>query len=195
MIAILNLVVALLYAWQGPATTSPAWVPLADPVRVTYYGPEYRGGELTASGIRYAPDADIVALGPDLLAEVRRHYAAEARIQGNPLWWGWAPGPKLKFQGIAGGYPRHACFQCEPAWWGYYVRLCRAEPVKPGEAIPARLHGRSDGLSSPVPCLILRVADTGSDALQVDLPDKTWERFGYVPSQGVFTGTLEVLAY
>lgn len=175
MIDLINLVVAILCT--SAATPSPAWISLADPVRITYYGPEYRGGELSASGIRYAPDASIVALGPVLLAKVRRHYAAEARAQGQPLWWRWMPGPRLKFQGIAGGYPRHACFdptglRCEPAWWGYLVRVCDVKH-----------------------CELLRVADTGTDALQADLPDRTWERFGHLASQGAFTGTLEVLTW
>lgn len=148
------------------------WIVLDASARVTFYGPRYTGGEVTASGIRYAPDADIVALGPGLLAQVRAHYAVEAEALGQPLWWCWAPGPKLRFGGIAGGYPRHACFACQPGWWGYLVRVCSAEH-----------------------CEVLRLTDTGSPALEVDLPDRTWERFGHPSSQGVFTGTLEVLTW
>jgi hypothetical protein len=166
-------------AWPGVALADPPppsgeWVPLASGLRVTYYGPRYAGGEITASGIRYMPDADIVALGPGLLARVRAHYAAEAAALGRPLWWYWAPGPQLRFGGIAGGFPRHACFVCEATWWGYLVRICDL----------ASGH-----------CELLRVADTGSPALEVDLPDETWQRFGYPASQGVFTGTLEVLSW
>jgi hypothetical protein len=148
------------------------WVNLESGLRVTFYGPHYTGGEVTASGIRYTPNGDIVALGPDLLAQVRAHYAAEAEALGCPLWWRWAPGPKLRFGGIAGGYPWHRCFICKPTWWGYFVRVCAAGH-----------------------CELLRLADTGSPALEVDLPDRTWERFGYPSSRGVFTGTLEVLSF
>jgi hypothetical protein len=180
-------------AWPGSALAGPPpparlpgqageWVVLDDSTRVTFYGPRYAGGEITASGIRYAPDADIVALGPGLLAQVRAHYAAQAEALGRPLWWAWSrsqvrdgsPGPQLRFGGIAGGFPRHACFVCEPDWWGYLVRVCD-------------LGGGS--------CALLRLADTGSPALEVDLPDRTWERFGYPTTQGVFTGTLEVLTW
>jgi hypothetical protein len=166
-------------AWPGPALADPpsppgVWVPLASGLRVTYYGPRYTGGEVTASGIRYAPDADIVATSPDLLSRVRAHYANQAESLGQSLWWTWAPGPQLRFGGIAGGFPRHACFACEPDWWGYLVRVCDLETER---------------------CALLRLADTGSPALEVDLPDETWERFGYPASQGVFTGTLEVLSF
>jgi hypothetical protein len=166
---------ALLLPGQAVADPPPGeWVTLDASTRVTFYGPGYVGGETTASGIRYAPDADIVALGPDLLAQVRAHYAAEAKALGRPLWWAWQPGPKLRFGGIDGGFPRHACFVCQPGWWGYLVRICDLEG------------GR---------CALLRLADTGSPALEVDLPDRTWERFGYPASQGVFSGTLEVLSF
>jgi hypothetical protein len=167
-------------AWPGAAQAGPPpparlpgqageWIILDASTRVTFYGPRYAGGEITASGIRYAPGADIVALGPGLLAQVRAHYVAEAEALGRPLWWAWSPGPELRFGGIAGGFPRHACFSCQPTWWGYLVRVCAAEH-----------------------CEVLRLADTGSLVLEVDLPDRTWERFGYPPSRGVFTGTLEV---
>jgi hypothetical protein len=136
-------------ALAGPP--GPQWVTL-DEARVTYYGPRYVGGEVTASGIRYMPDADIVSLGPGLLARVRVHYAAEP--------------------GTAGGYPLLPCLDCEPRWWGYLVRVCDG--------------GR---------CELLRVADTGGDALEADLPDETWLRFGYPAERGVFTGTVEVLTW
>jgi hypothetical protein len=176
-LALMALMALMALAWPGVALAdSPPpdgeWVPLASGLRVTFYGPRYAGGEITASGIRYAPDADIVALGPGLLAQVRAHYAVEAEALGCPLWWRWAPGPQLRFGGIAGGFPRHACFSCQPGWWGYLVRVCSAGH-----------------------CELLRVADTGSPALEIDLPDRTWERFGYPAGQGVFTGTLEVLTW
>jgi hypothetical protein len=166
-----QLLLAALTAVALATPPDPHWVALSE-ARVTYYGPRYTGGEVTASGIRYVPDDDIVALGPELLAEVRAHYAAEASALGRPLWWYWSPGPKLRFGGIVGGYPRHACFRCKPAWWGYAVRVCDGER-----------------------CETLRVADTGSDELQVDLPDETWLRFGYPAERGVFTGTIEVLTW
>lgn len=165
----------LALALFGPGTSAMAdtgrWIVLST-AQVTYYGPRYAGGEVTASGIRYAPDADIVALGPGLLAAVRAHYAAEAEALGEPLQWRWLPGPKLRHNGVAGGFPRHACFACEPDWWGYLVRVC------------AGGH-----------CELLRLADTGGPALEMDLPDETWQRFGHPTSQGVFTGTLEVLTW
>jgi hypothetical protein len=164
----------LLPGWAVADPPPGEWVTLESGLRVTFYGPRYAGGEITASGIRYAPDADIVALGPDLLARVRAHYTAEAESLDQPLWWRWEPGPELLFGGIAGGFPRHACFSCQPGWWGYLVRVCDLAS------------GR---------CALLRLADTGSPALEVDLPDRTWERFGHPASQGVFTGTLEVLTW
>jgi hypothetical protein len=183
-LALMALMALMALAWPGTAWADPPppvgkWVTLESGLRVTFYGPRYAGGEITASGIRYMPDADIVALGPALLAQVRAHYVAEAEALGQPLWWRWAPGPQLRFGGIAGGFPRHRCFaptglRCEPDWWGYLVRVCDL-----------------DGGS----CALLRLADTGSPALEVDLPDRTWERFGYPSSRGVFTGTLEVLTW
>jgi hypothetical protein len=168
--------VALLLPGLALAGPPPGgeWVTLGASLRVTFYGSCYTGGEVTASGIRYMPDADIVALGPGLLTQVRAHYAAEAGKLGQPLWWYWAPGPKLRFGGVAGGFPRHACFACEPTWWGYLVRVCDLDG------------GR---------CALLRLADTGSPALEVDLPDSIWQRFGYPTTQGVFTGTLEVVTW
>lgn len=37
-----------------------------------------------------------------------------------------------------------------------------------------------------------QVNDSGSEALEVDLPTETWRIFGYPPEQGVFMGTVEV---
>jgi hypothetical protein len=151
-------------ALTGPP--GPQWVAL-DEARITYYGPRYTGGELTASGVRYMPDDDIAALGPDLLARVRAHYAAQSLKAGR-----WVATPRYSYVSVAGGYPLWPCLDCEPRWWGYLVRVCAGDR-----------------------CETLRVADTGSPALEVDLPDETWLRFGYPAERGVFTGTVEVLAW
>jgi hypothetical protein len=160
----------------GP--NAAGWVALGEPARVTFYGAHYPAGDVTASGIRYAPDADIVALGPARLAAVREYYRAAAVTLGMPLYAEWMPGPHLSFRAIAGGFPRHSCFSCEPEWWGYVVRVCDRGDGRPQTA------GES--------CQVLRVADTGREGLDVDLPDATWLRFGYPAAQGVFTGTLQV---
>lgn len=158
--------VLLLIAFAPPPSDNE-WLPL-DEVRVTFYGPEYVAGDVTASGVRYAPDNKIVALGPYHLQVVRDYYEADG------LLWEWLtlPGrgrPYLSFQSRVGSFPRHPCFICEPDQWGFWVRVCSAGH-----------------------CELLRVADTGSARLEADLPDETWLEFGYPASQGVFTGTLEV---
>jgi hypothetical protein len=175
---------------EGPRSSSAAgWITLAEPVRVTFYGARYVTGAVTASGIRYAPDADIVALGPARLAAVREYYGAAAILLDTPLFAEWMPGPHLRYQGIAGGFPRHSCFGCDPEWWGFLVRVCA---LKSGAFTPtlSSSHAREEEV---VRCEMLRVADTGLAGLDVDLPDETWLRFGYLAEQGVFTGMLQVV--
>ena len=128
----------------------PGWTIIYN-VRVTYYAPSYdeacRLGH-TASGMRCVYDADVVALGPELLRLVRSYYTNPAKY---------------------GAYPLKACWDCEPQWWAMPVRLC------------------ANGV-----CKIFRVADTGSDKLEVDLPRGTWQEFGYPLSQGVFYAELQI---
>lgn len=142
-----------------------------DEVHITFYGPTYVGGEIMASGVRYMPDNDTVALGPRHLQMVRDWYDAQ-----QPFRWWWLPGWRLRYRGPAGCYPAMASLN-EARWYGCLVRLC-AETAE-GERL----------------CRWLRVADTGSPRLEADLPDETWQRWGYPLERGVFTGTLEVLSY
>jgi len=150
------------------------WVTLAAVERVTFYGPRYVAGMVTASGIRYAPENDIVALGPDLLGAVRAHYSRLADELGQPLLWRHERNGRVIYQGVAGSFPVLVDWH-RAVWWGYLVRLC-AETADGGEL-----------------CQELRVADTGKPALQADLPDATWKRWGWPSGRGVFAGRLEVL--
>jgi hypothetical protein len=151
---------------------SEQWITLSEPVRVTFYGPEYKAGAITASGIRYAPCNDIVALGPSLLEAVREHYARESIKVGYYDADAWVITRRHSFVSVAGGFPVWPCTECTPDWWGYLVRIC--DPITNY-------------------CQIARVADTGRPGLDIDLPDETWLKFGYPLAQGVFTGTLQVL--
>ena len=146
----------------------PEWLVL-DEVAVTFYGPEYAAGDVTASGIRYTPDNDTVALGPYHLALVRDYYDEPFR------WWRNRDG-ELRYRAPAACYPVLVT-RTEVRWWGCMVRVCA------GAAAGERL------------CRWLRVADTGAAALEVDLPDRTWERWGWPAERGVFTGTLEVIRW
>ncbi len=150
------------------------WVSLAPVERVTFYGPRYVAGDLTASGIRYTPDDDVVALGPRLLAGVRDYYARRAGELGQPLTWDRTRQGRLVYRGIAGAFPVATGWR-SVTWWGHLVRICAQTPSG-GEL-----------------CWMLRVADTGKPALEVDLPDATWARWGWDPEAGVFPGRLEVL--
>lgn len=141
--------------------------------RITFYGPHYVAGDITASGIRYAPDNDTVALGPDLLARVRGHYAKLAGELGQPLFWTRERG-HIVYQGIAGAFPVATGWH-SATWWGHLVRICAQ--TSSGDEL----------------CWVVRVADTGRPALQVDLPDETWRRWGWLAGRGVFAGRLEVL--
>jgi hypothetical protein len=170
-----TMALAALLALCAPADAQvPAWVTLAPVERVTFYGPHYAAGDLTASGIRYAPDDDVVALGPDLLAMVRAHYARRAGELGQPLAWGRTRQGHLVYQGIAGAFPVAVTWR-SVAWWGHLVRVCAAM-AGGGEL-----------------CREVRVADTGRPALQVDLPDETWQAWGWPAGKGFFAGRLEVL--
>ena len=171
---LIALAVLLSLATPRVAARSPEWVKLVAVERITFYGPHYVAGALTASGIRYAPDDDVIALGPDLLASVRTHYGHLASELGQPLFWGRTRQGRLVYQGIAGAFPVATGWR-SAVWWGYQVRLCAAT-AGGGEL-----------------CQELRVADTGQAGLQVDLPDATWQRWGWPAERGVFSGRLEVL--
>lgn len=146
----------------------PDWLVL-DEVHVTFYGPEYEAGDVTASGVRYTPDNDTVALGPYHLALVRDYYDAQQPFR----WWRNRDG-ELRYRAPAACYPVLVT-RTEARWWGCMVRVC-AEPAD-GDRL----------------CRWVRVADTGAAGLGADLPDETWERWGWPAERGVFIGTLEVL--
>ena len=149
----------------------PDWLVL-DEVVVTFYGPEYVPDDVMASGIRYSPDNDTVALGPYHLALVRDYYDEQQPFR----WWRNRDG-ELRYRAPAGCYAVLVT-RTEVRWWGCMVRVC-AETAD-GERL----------------CRWLRVADMGTAALAgVDLPDRTWERWGYPVERGVFTGTLEILRW
>jgi hypothetical protein len=159
------------FAHPARGSSKGQWVTLDESVRVTFYGPRYKAGDITASGIRYAPCNDIVALGPSLLEAVREHYARESiRVAYDAD--AWVITRRHSFVSVAGGFPVWPCWKCQPNWWGYLVRIC--DPVTNR-------------------CQVARVADTGLPGLDVDLPDETWLKFGHPSIQGVFTGTLQVL--
>lgn len=158
----------------GVRAAPPRWIALAGVERVTFYGPHYVAGDITASGIRYAPDNDTIALGPELLDAVRGHYARLAGELGQPLAWGRTPDGHIISQGIAGAFAVPISWR-QVAWWGHRVRVC-AQKSGGGEL-----------------CRELRVADTGRPELQVDLPDATWRRWGWPEGKGFFAGRLEVL--
>lgn len=148
----------------------PDWLVL-DEVRVTFYGPEYIEGDAMASGIRYSPDNDTVALGPYHLAMVRKYYDARQPFR----WWLNRDG-ELRYSAPA------ACYlvlvtRTEARWWGCLVRVC------------------AETADGALLCRWLRVADTGPAVLGADLPDGTWGRWGWPVSRGVFTGTLEVVRW
>ena len=168
IIIVLSIILlANLYAADALAQ-DPDWLVL-DEVAVTFYGPEYAAGDVTASGVRYAPDNDTVALGPYHLALVRDYYDAQQPFR----WWRNRDG-ELRYRAPAACYPVLVTFT-EVRWWGCLVRVC-AEAAGGGRL-----------------CRWLRVADMGTAALVgVDLPDRTWERWGWPAERGVFTGTLEV---
>ena len=148
----------------------PDWLVLNE-VAVTFYGPEYAAGDVMASGIRYAPDNDTVALGPYHLALVRDYYDAQQSFR----WWRNRDG-ELRFRAPAACYPVLVT-RIEVRWWGCMVRVC------------------ADAADGRRLCRWLRVADTGVSRLEVDLPDGTWAEWGYPVEQGIFTGTLEILRW
>jgi hypothetical protein len=169
IISFLILLLLLLHGTRARAQ-DPDWYVL-DEVRITFYGPRYVGGEIMASDVRYMKDNDTVALGPYHLQMVRDYYDAQQAFR----WW-WLPGWKLRHRAPAACYPVMASLN-EARWWGCLVRVCA--DTADGERL----------------CRWLRVADTGRPELEADLPDETWQRWGYSLEQGVFTGTLEVLTY
>lgn len=173
LIAALVALLAVLLFTNRAFSQTPEWVSIADGVRVTYYGSHYVGGEVTASGVRYMPDNDTVALGPYHLNMVRDWYGAST--PAGPLRWWWEPSWELRYTGEGGCYPVPVNLH-SARWWGCLIRLCA--PMAEG----------------PVLCREFRVADTGSSELEVDLPDETWAEWEYPVRQGVFTATLEVLA-
>jgi hypothetical protein len=76
------------------------WMPLLDTARVTYYGPYFRGGELTASGETYYKDKMLCAVGKEILQDLR-------------VLDSYAPGT----------FKIRPCFKCEGDAWGWYLRL------------------------------------------------------------------------
>ena len=165
-------IVALLIALLANLTAAdvlaqdPEWLVL-DEVVVTFYGPGYVDSDVMASGIRYSPDNDTVALGPYHLALVRDYYDAQQPFR----WWRNRDG-ELRYRAPAGCYAVLVT-RTSVRWWGCMVRVC------------------ADAAGGERLCRWLRVADTG--AVAIDLPDRTWERWGWPVEGGVFTGTLEVL--
>lgn len=177
---------ALALALPRPARADgppPEWVAVGE-ARVTFYGPQYvgDGGELMASGTAYRKDNATVALGPTLLALVRDHYLREAEAMGYPMAWGWKPGLEFWYTGIAGCYFVPISLD-EARLWGCGLRVC-AETAGGGWL-----------------CREMRVMDSGGREstngieLGVDLPDEAWAWWGYPHAMGVFTGTVEVLAW
>lgn len=69
-----------------------------------------------------------------------------------------------------GAFPLLPCWLCHPIWYGHIIRLCDENH-----------------------CEVLRVADTGLEELEVDLPRGTWQEFGYDLSKGRFDAELQVL--
>lgn len=162
---------------QGPDGLAD-WQVIAEGVRVTYYGPRYVGGEIMASGTRYMPDNDTAALGPALLVAVREHYTRQAQLLGHPLAWGWEPSFRLRQSGNLASCYYVPISLDEARLWGCGIRVC-AEAATGGWL-----------------CREMRVMDTGSSGLEVDLPDDTWRGWWEYPiSQGVFTGTVEALQW
>lgn len=125
---------------------------------------------MTASGVRYAPDASVLALGPYHLGMVRDWYTCPTAGAGGPGRW-WREGGDLDYRSRGGCYPVLVSWS-EARWWGCLARLCSNDH-----------------------CEVVRVVDTGRAALEADLPDETWARFGYPVERGVFTATLEVLTW
>lgn len=74
-----------------------------------------------------------------------------------------------RYYGDSAGFPLLACWNCQPRYWGQPIRLC-----------------------NETHCQVLRVVDTGSDALEVDLPRDTWCEFGYELERGRFDAVLQV---
>jgi len=172
-----SIIIALSIIFLANLTTAnalaqdPDWLVL-DEVNITFYGPDYIDGDVTASGVRYTPDNDTVALGPYHLALVRDYYDDQQPFR----WWRNRDG-ELRYRAPAACYAVLVT-RTEVRWWGCLVRVCAQ--AADGERL----------------CRWLRMADTGAPALVgADLPDRTWERWGWLAERGVFTGTLEVMRW
>lgn len=103
----------------SPVKAQDPWQ-MIDISRITFYGPDYVAGDITASGGRYAPDNGTVALGPGLLQKVRDHYNPSMWIGANSL---------LRYSQIGGCYPVFISAS-EIRWWGCLVRVCANDVCK-----------------------------------------------------------------
>jgi hypothetical protein len=103
------------------------WMPLLDTARVTYYGPYFRGGELTASGETYYKDKKLCAVGKEILQSLRDIDTT-------------APGT----------FSIKACFKCEGDAWGWYLRLTTETKA----VICQVLDTGADGLEIDLPDLV-----------------------------------------
>jgi hypothetical protein len=97
---LLTLSIALVPAPIAEVENIHNWTPFAEDVRVTYYGPYFKGGETTASGEIYYKDKALCAVGKEILQELRVLDSS-------------APGTFLI----------KPCFKCEGDTWGWYLRL------------------------------------------------------------------------
>ncbi len=117
---------AILVDGEAVLFNNTAWHLLMPSAKVTFYGPYYQAGMLTASGELYNPDGDGCAVGPTLLNRLRTEYAGASGVYGIL--------PCLR---SAEGW------ECEPLLWGWELRLTDAE----GRVVTCRVNDSGlDGL-------------------------------------------------